>query len=1775
MPLVQTIKDLIRPDLPLGGFEVRTKVKSDGSVKTTVTSKACVDVDDPRHWVAKEQAEALRKALKPNVVLAATRLDPAQKAPEQWLQLGTGHGAIVSCTPESSLIIPTVDQVFDDTKASGSTLKSVVAPLLRLGRGKRVEPQSKPGKGPLPKALAHVPHNLFTRQERDRHGTVFQVHDGQLHRFDAAKKRFTPVDATHEAKDAPFSSLTVVDGQAWAVRGGNELVRIDNDGKALPTLTAVVEHDADIVCVSPTLNGRLGFVDTRGDLMDFDGTGQPHKGSVRMTDGNGATLDGVRALAISINVPADGGAATLLVAGNDGRLYTAFADGEKGAAAFVAEPLHGVVPTGHQLVALSSTQDKESNVSHVVIRDEFGGLYSKFLDGSDFRNGWRFDKAHIFTNQRGLVPDELPAKDVVCINQEGLCLGVRDNRLLVHAPRGQWTLTELQVQGKPKSNPTGWSFSYARVDNQIVRLAVSGFDPVVPLRRNDKGQGEPFFRGVHDALGVKKQEVLVDLKDEAAAVVDFAALESGGEYPGDDTRVVYHVDTANRVFKTDLSGSEPQRIDVTPPQVPPGMGAVKQLALDRAGTLFALAEVEGQAPRLYRLRPGTPAMAAKPGTPAVPAVPPTPAVAAKPGRAPVPATATTPAVPGMPATPAVPAKPGKPAVPAKPGTPAQAAVPPQWEELALSLGPDDRVQRIETSWMGRLHVAVERQPTGLAASTHLYQFDASSGLSPMESSGAREALIVSGGTDVAVSQALPVLHVGAEVLGLRTNAAFIKRGRTTGEVSEVPGLTTQVPKSTSPGWLKSAAMHMRSLKAGPKALGNYVNHKSNGWDALNPLYRSVAQSGATVRDALRAGTPSFMPPGGLDAAIATVAEGDGALKNDMKAFCDELILNTRQLLEHVGRATGFLDANMKPVPGFKPARQSGPDLVADLSRWLKTANLPAGEETTRMVQLLDKMGGAGGKSPLMLSYPDVAGTRDCGDRQSITKAQLLKNVEALQAVASLFDPAKPATTQPFADAFEVIRNDYKDDPVNLFSKAAFQNMDHAERAQDILAQFSKHITKKHHPVYKTVAAGLGVKGVSARRNELIRQAKAGTLDPVLMHKFDNAATQAIDSPQALQRALTDKNDPDYKAVNDVLHTETRVEMKNKFVDAILGMKAKEIFVVDRSYKVGLDPLAYIYQAGLAYAFAGGMVGRDYNFYVEVLGDDPRGGALAFVLDKSAIVQAEVSAGVGFSGLHGPGFFDHWMRAAAFAEIGYFGMRGGGPLFIAPRDKLTTFVDKLFEFSAQPTNQQSVPRLLQEMVEKEHADHTLDVGEIKVQTMLRGGASGYHPNAGGDFWATRPSLFQMAFGLGGETEAYHFSGTMLNGEAQPGFELHSYIASDIALGLPGMRVRNWFNEPTPETEDHQLALGVGNTDNEFQVSTHDKKGHKVECRMTVPDPVSQDQWIDALGSFEAHGNVDLKAQFTDIQTWHELGGADFNQRVKALQASIKDWPCNDIEKGGALEALDVLRHQHVLAKNKLPQIVGIIDETRMTNPSDLLQVGTMRKFAEKLGLLKHRDPTVDPLCRLHQQIQSDPTLKTAIKGLIEAHPTRIKFKCEMKPEAMERLVTEQLKNLDDPTSPVFSVDYIKAQIADPANTRVRTITALRGNEVDTGFSLWPLVGFAGRASVTMETNEGALFFKYGPEDSSTPIALAIGAGENRRLQKLDAAWSVPHADDHHERRMRMEPVPNPFSGSTMVSGASLDKQDTTDSDDTSTPDVATATHRLDADDEFFRIDVAPT
>jgi AvrE-family Type-III effector proteins (T3Es) len=1466
-------------------------------------------------------------------------------------------------------------------------------------------------------ALAQPPSHLITGVAASASGKLFGLGpDGGLYRFDDDAKAWSPAGGEGRRGYAQIGPQP--DGQLYAVcaaeGGGAEIVRLDGD-------EAEVVHASD----RPISSYAVG---QDGSVLALDDSGRLHRsqgdaalsGPLRLLDPDGQPLDGA-----GQSDAATGPAAIALagdrlayVAGHDGHMYRLDLSRPAIRQGFVAQqmpqPFEGrpELARDSTLVDFGHTLDPESGepALHALFRRPGGEVFSAYHVDGGFKPGWRFDNAFIAQNRAGMAPVRIRPSDARAIDRDGVQIAVKRGQLHIGHDGGHWQPIGAHQLSGLKVNPSGLGRSYALqaeplpgggTRRRIVRIDLEGLHPQMPA-------GSAPRPGTVDAPVEARLSELA-----SGAVRDFAVLESLGSSPGDQTRRLYFVDDDNRLHTRDLNGDDgPQALAVN------DVGTLRQIALDGAGQLFAVAGGDDKPARLYQLK------------------------AHDDGRH-------------------------------------------EWVAQDLPLAPGHTLAGIESSWTGRLQLTVAPPPVPDAAlgadagadappgpATYLYS--AKTGLAPLDRQGAIDALRAAGGRDIHLP-GLPHAHLKAEFLGFKSTSR--------------PFLSNTV------NWFQSAWAHTRALGSAPKVGARWVQHKRQGREGLQPVYQGTSAAAGWYRANLSAGSATPAPTE-LTAHLDRIAQQEPALADEMRTFTEDLMRNSRQMLQHVGHATGFLDANLSDAADFKMKRPKSVDtehdLVGDLHRWFaQQAGASGSPEAQQALGLLRRMHEAPHRLYLRQPDADTSG-RSSKDKTLLLNTRIVRNIQAVHELNEL--AAAGASGADLRSRFEALRSAHAGDPLTQYSSLAFKNSQQMEDTYDVVRSFGRMLNNWRHPMNRTVAESLAITSPSRRKKDLIKAADNGQIDPNLLAHYGMA------DAATLKAALKDKQHPEHARLGALIKAEGLEELKSRFVDTLVGMKTKESYVLDRNYGGGLDPLSYLNNKLGAFAFIGGVGGRDYNISVEVLGDDPRGGDIGFLFEKSRDGAVEVAAGWGKSAGKGHGFLHHFKRGAVIGEIGVRHTHGDGMLFMVPRDRLREFTDGLFDFGKKGEGElKDLQTLLASTYEREtHVRSELGV-EAKVQGFFRMGPNGYNDKAGGHFWAARPSLFHAGVGIGFEKTTYKMHGQTLDGELQAGAERHRYWNREADIRLPGLRFRSWFNFPTSEDSVHQGAIGVGNTDNEVTVGVHDKSGAKCEYRAAVPQPVQPGQWDElldgAVQAFPEHAE-----RLDSLKAWSGEPAA-FAQRLAGLRDEIqRDWRPDGGHKKDLLSNLDLMRWQHSLALAGKPMHFGVIHELREANASRLTQPAMWTKLGESVygqgAAIGH------PLRDMQAQLEHDPTLRQLVHDLQATHPGRVKIKMELKPEAMDRLVQMQLDEPDLPES------RVAAFIRDPMNFRINTIAALKSSEVANGASVWPVIGVTSGTSTSLEELTGSVHFEYDTEGQTLGYRLDGAFAQQRRsVQKPQKALAA--------------------------------------------------------------------
>lgn len=1567
----------------------------------------------------KKTAQALQKhALGRHTGIVATTPAMPQRAGASVQHARTRDGTAlhVAIGADGLAAVPSYEPVHEPLEAkSPSRLRRLVAPMLdRL-------PNRKPGvRASLASAdagLRQLPSHLVTQVAASRSGALFGIGpDGGLYRFDKTGKGWSPAGESGERIHAQIGPQR--DGELYAARaakgGGAEILRLDGDESVL-----VHTSERPIASYAVGRDGSVLALDDRGRLTIAIGD---HEGSagLALVGSDGRPVDA----APTPSAIAWAGDELAYVAGNDGRLYKLDLSRLPGPQGFVAQqvahPFEGRPELGRDstLVDFGHTVAPEGGepTLHALFRRPGGEVFSAYHADTGFKPGWRFDNAFVAQNRVGMQPIRIAPRDTVTLDRDGVQLALKRGQLHVGHAGGHWQPMGVPGMSALKPNPSGLGRSYAlQTERQadgsstrrLVRIELDGLHPQLP-------PGTALRPGtVAGPVEARLSELVT------GPVRDFAVLESLDATPGDDTKRLYYVDEDNRVFTRDLNGSAPAEALALP-----DVGRLNQITLDAAGRLFAVAQREGEPPRLYRLQ-------------------------------------------------------GK-----------------DWAAQELPLAPGHTLAGIESSWTGRLQVRIAPPEGQGEPATYLYS--PQTGLAPLDRQGAIDALRAAGGREFHLP-GLPAAHVKAEFLGFKSTSR--------------PFLSSTV------NWFQSAWAHTRSLASAPKVGARWVQHKRHGREGLQPLYASTSAAAGWYRANLAKGVAA-QPPTGLSIHLAGIARQDGALAEEMRAFTEGLMRNSRQMLQHIGHATGFLDANLGDDRSFKSHRpkhvNADHDLLDDLHRWFGAfAGSIDSAEARQALGLLQRMRHA--PERLYLRQPDAEGKgRSSKDGELLLNTRILRDLQAVHELHAL--AAAGGTAAELRAGFEALQRAHAEDPVTQYSSLAFKNTEQLEDTYDIARSMSRMLNNWRHPLNRTVAESYGVPSPGRRKADLIDAAEHNRVDPNLLAHYGapDAATLAW--------RLKDARLPEHARLEAQLKDEALQELKHRFTDTLLGMKTKETYVLDRSYGGGIDPLGYVNNKNGFFAFAGGLLGRDYNVVVEVMGDDPRGGDIAFAFEKARDVSAEIAGGWGKSEGKGHGFMHHFMRGAVIGEVGVRHAHGDGFWFMVPRDRLPEFADRLFDFGKKGEGElKDLQALLAPTYERETVVRSETAVEAKAQGFLRMGPNGYKEDAGGHFWAARPSIFHAGVGIGFEKTTYRQHGQTLDGELQAGAERHRYWSREADLRLPGLRFRSWFNFPQSEEAVHQMSLGFGNTDNEVTIGVHDKSGAKCEYRAAVPQPVRREQWGELLqGMAEAFS--EHAERLAGLQAWADEP-ASFAARLGELRAEVaSDWAGGGSAKKDLLANLDLMRWQHGLAMAGRPMHFGVIHELRASNPSRLTEPAIWTKLGEKV--YGDADAAGHPLREMQARLADDPTLRQLMTDLQATHPGRVKIKMELKPEAMDRLVQMQ------PADPNLPESRVAEFIRDPKNFRINTIAALKSSDVSNSASVWPVIGITSGASTALEELTGSVHFDYDADGRPSGYRLDGAFAQQRKsVQKQHQAMAAAGREPVTLPARQRLPVGEPATGQT--------------------------------------------
>ncbi len=1030
---------------------------------------------------------------------------------------------------------------------------------------------------------------------------------------------------------------------------------------------------------------------------------------------------------------------------------------------------------------------------------------------------------------------------------------------------------------------------------------------------------------------------------------------------------------------------------------------------------------------------------------------------------------------------------------------------PAWRPLDVPLAAGQEIASIETNWTGRLHLHVGAS----AAPTATYLYDPKAGLAPLDRQGAVDAMRAAGGREFHLP-GLPAVHVSQQWLGFKSTSR--------------PFLSNTV------NWVKSSWAHARTLTGAPKVAARWVQHRRHGRQGLQPLYQSTAKAMDYFHAHLSNGRRRTAAPGGeWHRSLAALHGREPALAQRLQGFRDELMRSNRQMLQHIGYAAGFLDANLAAEPGFKATPPASfdrdRDLVDDLQRWFKRTAEGAGQDAShadlqQCLAALEQMRyGArhDGIGRMYLHYPRAAGGdgRQAADDQLLFNARLIRNIQALDELASLASQA--AGGGSLADAgqrLQEVQAGLRAEPLTQYTDLSFGNLKRLEETYDIFRTMGRALTNWRHPMNKTLAESLDVQSPSRRKAALLKALDTLQKDPQSDAVDRNLlAGYGIADPATLRQALADKKHPEHGRLMQTLQTQSEEDLKSRFVETLLGMKTKEIQGSDRTYGVGLDPLSYFNNVKGVFAGAGGMLGRGYSMWVEVLGDDPRGGELSILIEKSRDASLEAFAGWGKSAgrEHDHGVLHHFLRVALIGELGLRHTRAGGMYFSVPRDKVKHFADRVFDFGKKGDDQaHDLHALLSPNYERETLVRKETALDAKLLAFLRMGPSGTNEEAAGHFWGARANIFQATLGVGRESTTYQMHGQRLDGELQAGAERHAYSIQEASM-LVGLPLRNWFNFPMDGDAPQQFALGVGNLDNGITLGMHNKDGAKCEYRMAIPELIRSEQW-DLLRGEVSAVFPQHRAYLDSLAGWAAEPGKLAQNLARLGEQIQSDWQgqAADGQVQHLLGNLQMMRWQQGLAVARKPMYFGMIHEVRATNPSRLTQPGLWQALAEKT--YGAAAAASDPLRKMHGQMETDPTLKQLLKDLQATHPTRVKFKYEPTPQAMAELVRMQLDdpNLDDAKVAAF--------MSDPANFRINTITALKSASVSNGASVWPVVGANSGSATMLEESKGSIRFQYDEQGRHVATMVEGGFAPQRK--------SVQGPQRAFQKALGLEPVTMP-------------------------------------------------
>jgi hypothetical protein len=1515
--------------------------------------------------------------------------------------------------------------------------------------------QARPGD--VRPGLDGVPGHLVSGAATGRNGARFGLGpDGQLYRFDVAAKIWQPVNVRPARPAWRYGQLgPQPDGHLYVVRSSDrrsDLVRLDPGASAADPAEVVCKVRGVIAAHAVADDGRVLLLGAGNRFTQVrDGTVLRQTLAFAAPDGQ-ALPDGAGVQAVAIGLAAGG---LEYVAGDDGHLYRLDAAGAQG------------------------TGKRRARRVETAFSDPCSAAFSTLLDlGHTLPDRGPAD--HPATSAAGLhAIYRMPSGEVFSAYHEdgGFRPGWRfDNAFMLQQPRGeplslgnavQVTREGVQLAlkdgvvhiGQPGG---GWQpTSAAGLD--AIKANPLGLEKTYGLqtvRRPDGSEQRRVVRldlqGQHPQMPAGSSAPRLGTVAEAA---DVRLTELAGGRIRDfavlESLAVSEGDKTRRLYHVDDDNRLFTRdLNGPAPALPvpvADQGPIHRIALDRSGALYALIGARGGALGLHRLDTDTH------------------------------------------------------------GGPA-------WRPLPVPLAPGRQIADLHTTWTGRLHLQVRataqaqegRARTGTQPHAPLstYLYDPKAGLAPLDRQGAVDAMRAAGGREFHLP-GLPAVHVHHEWLGFKSTSR--------------PFLSATV------NWAKSSWAHARSLAGAPKVAARWVQHRRHGRQGLQPLYQSTARAAGYFHVHLANGARRKAVSGRTwQRSLAAIGHRQPELAQRLQASRDELMRSNRQMLEHIGYAAGFLDANLAAVPGFKskpPALfDRDRDLVADLQRWFERvadgiAPEQLGADMWHCLEALEQMRRGAwrdGTGRMYLHYPPPAGGdgRQADDGQFLFNARLIRNIQALD---ELHDLAGQAAVGNLAGAEKRLRQMHADlhaEPLTHYTDLSFGNLERLEETYDIFRTLGRALTNWRHPMNKTLAESLDVQSPSKRKAALLKALDTLHKDPQSAAVDRNLlAAYGMADPAGLHHALADKKHPEHARLMQTLQMQSEEDLKSRFVETILGMKTKETQGSDRTYGVGLDPLSYFHNIKGVFAGVGGMLGRGYSMTVEMLGDDPRGGELSVLIEKSRVVSVEAFAGWGKNagGEHSHGVLHHFIRAALIGELGVRHTRAGGMYFSVPRDRVKHFADCLFDFGKKGDDRlHDLRALLSPQYERETLVHKEIALDAKLLAFLRVGPNGTNEDAAGHFWGVRANVFQATLGVGRESTTYRTHGQRLDGELQAGAERHDYRIQEAST-LVGLPLRNWFNFPMDKHAPQQFALGVGNLDNGIRLGMHNKDGAKCEYRMAVPELIRPEQW-DLLRDEVAAVFPQHQAYLDSLAGWAD-SPATLGHNLAHLGNLIRDdglgrAPAQQVQH--LLGNLQMMRWQQGLALARKPMYFSMIHEVRATNPSRLTQPGLWQALAEKT--YGAAAAASDPLRKMHAQMGADPTLRQLLKDLQATHPTRVKFKYEPTPQAMEALVRMQLED------PHLDESRVAAFMRDPANFRINTIAALKSNSVSNGASVWPVVGASSGSATMLEEHKGSIRFQYDEQGRHVAFRVEGSFAQQRR--------SVQRPRHAFEQALGQEPVTLP-------------------------------------------------